>query len=329
VIAAVRSRVGITGLGACVPERTLANAELEHRLQTGDAWILGRTGIRERRIAEDHQATSLLALGAARAALADAGCAAEDVDLVILATVTPDLPLPASASLVQAGLGATNAGAYDLACACAGFVYALAHALSQVHAGLARRVLVVGAETLSRITDWGDRSTCVLFGDGAGAALVEADVHGEEQLLALELGSDGTRSLDLHVPSQGDPYMRMNGPAVYRFAGRIIVESAQRLLDHCGLGVEDVDWLVPHQANQRILDLAVARLGLDPARALANLDRYGNTSAASIPLVLADAAADGKLRHGDRLLVVGYGAGLAWGSVLITWNSSAARGGAA
>jgi 3-oxoacyl-[acyl-carrier-protein] synthase-3 len=234
---------------------------------------------------------------------------------------------PSTASLVQERLGATRAGAYDLSCACAGFVYALSQVAAQAHAGLLRAALVVGAETLSRFVDWDDRDTAVLFGDGAGAVVVEADALPRASLLAFELGSDGSGALDLHLPARCGRSLQMNGAAVFRFAGRTIVESTRRVLDHSGLQTQDVDWFVTHQANQRILDYAVTKLGIPPQRVLHNLDRYGNTSAASIPLVLAEAAQTGKLRAGDRVLMVGYGAGLAWGSCLMEWGSSTTRNG--
>ena len=328
--------VGITGLGAYVPERVLTNADLEAMVETSDEWIVTRTGIRERHIAEPEQAASDLALPAAREALEQAGVSAEDLDLVIVATATPDMLFPATAAIVADTLGARQAAAYDLLAGCTGFVYALSQAYGQVATGLSKKALVVGSEVLSRITNWQDRSTCILFGDGAGAAVVEPT--GDGGIAGFELGADGSGGPDLCVPAGGSrqpispdaledelQFIRMNGAEVFRFATRVMVSSAEELLSVCGATIDDVDLYVPHQANKRIVDYAVKNLGLDPEKVLMNIDRYGNTSSASIPICLAEAQADGRLGEGTRVLMSAVGAGLTWGSVYMTWTTNGGR----
>jgi 3-oxoacyl-[acyl-carrier-protein] synthase III len=325
--------VGITGVGFYAPEKVLTNAELETMVDTSDEWITTRTGIKERRVASSEQAASDLALPAARQALERAGTTAEELDLVIVATATPDMLFPATAAIVADELGAKRAAAYDLLAGCTGFVYALAQAYGALATGLSKRALVVGTEALSKITNWEDRSTCILFGDGAGAA-VAAPVD-EGGILGFELGADGSGGPDLCVPAGGSrrpidagaleeeaQFIRMNGAEVFRFATRIMVSSAEELLAACGAGVEDIDLYVPHQANKRIIDHAVKNLGLDPGKVLLNIDRYGNTSSASIPIGLAEAQADGLLEDGTRLLMSAVGAGLTWGSVYMTWTTT-------
>jgi 3-oxoacyl-[acyl-carrier-protein] synthase III len=325
--------VGLTGIGAFTPERVLTNADLEEMVDTTDEWIVTRTGIRERRIAAPEQAASDLALPAARAALEQAGVRPEDLDLVIVATATPDMLFPATAALVADALGAKKAAAYDLLAGCTGFVYALSQAYGAVATGLSRRVLVVGAEVLSKITNWEDRSTCILFGDGAGAAVVQP--VGEGGIVGFELGADGSGGPDLCVPAGGSrrpatsealeeelQFIKMNGAEVFRFATRVMVSSAEELLAACDAGIDDVDLYVPHQANKRIVDHAVKNLGLDPAKVLMNIDRYGNTSSASIPLCLAEAQAEGRLEEGTRVLMSAVGAGLTWGSAYMTWTTN-------
>jgi 3-oxoacyl-[acyl-carrier-protein] synthase-3 len=323
--------VGITGVGAYAPERVLTNAELEQLVDTSDEWITTRTGIRERRIAEPAQAASDLALPAARQALEDAGTTAAGIDLVICATATPDMLFPATAALVADDLGARDAAAYDLLAGCTGFVYALSQAYGALATGLAKKALVIGTETLSKITNWQDRSTCILFGDGAGAAIVEpVDDAG---ILGFELGADGSGGPDLCVPAGGSrtpataesleqelQFIRMRGQEVFRFATRVMVTSAEELLAECGVAVEDVDLYVPHQANKRIIDHAVKNLGLEPEKVFMNIDRYGNTSSASIPLCLAEARDAGRLEPGTRVLMSAVGAGLTWGSAYMTWT---------
>jgi 3-oxoacyl-[acyl-carrier-protein] synthase-3 len=324
--------VGITGVGSYLPEKVLTNAELETMVDTSDEWITSRTGIKERRIAAQGEAASDLALPAARQALEAAGVNAEELDLVVVATATPDMLFPATAALVANELGAKQAAAYDLLAGCTGFVYALSQAYGMVATGLSKRALVVGTEVLSKITNWQDRSTCILFGDGAGAAILEPVASGG--VVGVELGAEGAGGPDLCVPAGGSrtpitpealedelQFIKMNGAEVFRFATRVMVTSAEELLAACGATVEDVDLYVPHQANKRIVDHAVKNLGLDPQKVLMNIDRYGNTSSASIPICLAEAQANGMLEEGTRVLVSAVGAGLTWGSVYMTWTS--------
>jgi 3-oxoacyl-[acyl-carrier-protein] synthase-3 len=332
-----RIAVGITGVGLYAPEQVLTNTDLEAMVDTSDEWITTRTGIKERRVASPEQAASDLALPAARQALEQAGTTAEDLDLVVVATATPDMVFPATAEILADELGAKRAAAYDLLAGCTGFVYALAQAYGALATGLSKRALVVGSEALSKITNWEDRSTCILFGDGAGAAVVAPVPEGG--ILGFELGADGSGGPDLCVPAGGsrrpiDPgaleedaqFIKMNGAEVFRFATRVMVSSAEELLAACGAGVEDVDLYVPHQANKRIIDHAVKNLGLDPKKVFMNIDRYGNTSSASIPIGLAEAQADGRLRDGTRVLMSAVGAGLTWGSVYMTWNDHEVEG---
>lgn len=315
----------------------MTNAELEAIVDTSDEWIVSRTGIRERRIAAEDQATSDLAAEAVRALLESTGTDPASVDLLLVATTTPDHIFPPTAPLVATRLGMTGIAAYDLNAVCSGFIYALAQATAMVEAGFARRVVVVGAETLSRLVDWTDRATCVLFADGAGAVLVEAD-DGEPGtgILGFELGTDGSMPEILQVRAGGsrlpstapgvapsDLCIYMNGREVFRFATRILVESANRLVDQAGLTIADIDLLVAHQANERILDHASERLGIDRDRVVMNLDRYGNTSSASIPLALDEARGTGMLAEGALVLMVGFGAGLTWGSILVRWEPRA------
>ena len=332
-VSANRIAVGLTGVGAYAPERVLTNADLEAMVDTSDEWIVSRTGIRERHIAAPEQAASDLALPAAREALEQAGVRPEEVDLIIVATATPDMLFPATAAIVADTLGAKKAAAYDLLAGCTGFVYALAQAYGQVATGLSKRALIVGTEVLSKITNWQDRSTCILFGDGAGAAVVQP--VGEGGIAGFELGADGSGGPDLCVPAGGSrtpmsvdaleeelQFIKMNGAEVFRFATRIMVTSAEELLATCGATIDDVDLYVPHQANKRIVDHAVKNLGLDPDKVLMNIDRYGNTSSASIPICLAEAQAAGRLEDGTRVLMSAVGAGLTWGSVYLTWTTS-------
>jgi 3-oxoacyl-[acyl-carrier-protein] synthase III len=327
--------IGITGVGCYVPERVLTNADLAEMVETSDEWITERTGIKERRIAEAGQAASDLALPAARRALEAAGLDAADVELVVVATVTPDMFFPSTASLLASALGSDDAGAYDLSAGCTGFMYALAQAYGALAGGLAQNALVVGSETLSKIMNWHDRTTCVLFGDGAGAVVLEHVRDGG--FLGFELGSDGEGGKELSIPAGGSRnpataqtvgqelhFLRMNGREVYKFATRVLVSSAEKLLDECGLTVDDVDLYIPHQANKRIIDHAARNLGISEEKIFVNLQRYGNTSSASIPLCLAEAAADGRLTEGTRVLMTGMGAGLTWGSAYTIWNDGRA-----
>jgi 3-oxoacyl-[acyl-carrier-protein] synthase III len=321
--------VSITGLGCKVPDRIVTNDELATHVDTSDEWIVERTGIRERRMAADGEALSDVALPACRDALAQAGLEGKDVDLLIVATVTPDMTFPSTGAILADQLGATRAAAYDLSAGCTGFVYALAQAYGMVAGGLAARALVVGGDLLSRILDWQDRSTLVLFGDGAGAVVLEATP--DRGFIGFELGADGAGGQSLWLPGSGsrlyDPtlkYVKMNGPEVFKFATRILVQSARELLAKCEVSIDDVDLYIPHQANMRIIDHATRKLGVPSERVVVNVDRYGNTSSGSIPLALADAAQDGRLRPGQLVLMTGMGAGLTWGSALIRWTKEMA-----
>jgi 3-oxoacyl-[acyl-carrier-protein] synthase-3 len=327
VIGTARARIGITGLGTHVPERVLTNEELAKLVDTSDEWIRERTGIRERRIAAQDEALTDIALPAARAALAEAQVDPADVDLLVCATVTPDMMFPTSSALLADELGMPKAAAYDLLAGCTGFVYALAQAYAMLASGLAKRALVVGGDVLSKILDWQDRSTLVLFGDGAGAVVLEAVDHGG--FLGFELGADGGGGENLWLPGSGsryfenpDAYVKMNGREVFKFATRIMVYSAEQLLAECGKTVDDVDVYIPHQANKRIIDHAAGKLGIPPEKTVVNVDRYGNTSSGSIPLALTDARVEGRLRDGALILMTGMGAGLTWGSALIEWTTN-------
>jgi 3-oxoacyl-[acyl-carrier-protein] synthase-3 len=323
-------KVGITGLGVHVPERVLTNDELATLVDTSNEWIMERTGIRERRIAADDEALTDIALPAAREALARAGVEGKDIDLLVCATVTPDMMFPTSSALLADTLGSSEAAAYDLLAGCTGFVYAVAQAYSMVAAGLSERALVVGGDVLSKILDWTDRSTLVLFGDGAGAVVLEPVDHGG--FLGFELGADGGGGEHLWLPGSGsrhfdDPqsFVKMNGREVFKFATRVMIYSANRVLEACGRTIEDVDVYVPHQANVRIIDHAVKKLGVPREKVVVNVDRYGNTSSGSIPLALDDAAKAGMLEPGALVLMTGMGAGLTWGSTLIEWTSEMRR----
>ena len=318
-------RIGITGLGVHVPDQVFTNKDLEQYVDTTDEWIVERTGIRERRFAAKEEALTDIAAPAAIAAMANAGADPASFDLIVVATVTPDMMFPTSAALLADSLGMPDAAAYDLLAGCTGFMYAVAQAYSMVSSGLSKRALVVGGDVLSKILDWHDRSTLVLFGDGAGAVVVEPVEEGG--FLGFELGADGGGGENLWLPGSGsrhfedgDKLVKMNGREVFKFATRVMVSSAQKVLDECGMTVDDIDVYVPHQANKRIIDHAAGKLGIPEEKVVVNVDRYGNTSSGSIPLALADAAADGRLREGELVLMTGMGAGLTWGSALIEWN---------
>ena len=323
--------VSITGVGSCVPERILSNGDLERMVETSDEWITTRTGIRERRIAADGQATSDLATEAARRALADAGVRPEDVDLIIVATVTPDMPFPSTACLVQHRLGATRAAAFDIEAACSGFVYALDIASHFVASHTYDTVLVIGAEKMSSVVDWTDRNTCVLFGDGAGAAVLQnrPSAHG---LLTTCLGSDGGKASLLELPAGGSAcpptaetvaarrhFLRMDGKETFKNAVTAMVTAANQALERCGLGIGDIRCVIPHQANQRILSAVAERLGARPDQVFSNVERYGNTSAASVGIALDEAVKSGRIQRGDLVLLVVFGAGLTWGAAVIEW----------
>ena len=318
--------VTITGLGAHAPERVVTNDDLSQLVDTSDEWIMERTGIRERRIAADDEALSDLSLPAARHALEQAGVSGSDIDLLLVATVTPDMMFPSTSAILADQLGARDAAAYDLSAGCTGFMYAIAQAYGMIASGLSRRALVVGGDVLSRILDWTDRSTVVLFGDGAGAVVLEPS--SDAGFLAFELGADGAGGEHLWLPGSGsrrfenpDQFVKMNGREVFKFATRVLVQSAEAVLARYGATVDDVDVYVPHQANVRIIDHATKKLGIPSERVVINVDRYGNTSSGSIPLALAEAQADGRLQKGNLVLMTGMGAGLTWGSALMRWTS--------
>jgi len=325
-----RIRAGILGVGSCVPERVLTNFDLEKMVDTSDEWISTRTGIKERRIADESKATSDYAAGAARLALERAGVDPQELDMIIVATVTPDMFFPSTACLVQEMIGATRAAAFDLSAGCSGFVYALDVAARGIEAGAYRKVLVIGADLLSRVTDYTDRTTCVLFGDGAGATVLGAVDEGG--ILATYLGADGSGGEKLCIPAGGSRvpagkaessrqhYIHMEGNEVFKFAVRIMPEAAMEVMRRAGVAPGEVDLFIPHQANVRIIDAAAKRLGIESERVFVNVDRYGNTSAASIPIALDEAVGTGKVKAGDILVLVGFGAGLTWGAAALQWN---------
>ncbi|MEI6499756.1 MAG: beta-ketoacyl-ACP synthase III [Armatimonadota bacterium] len=322
----------VVGLGSYVPERILTNADLEKMVDTTDEWIVSHTGMKERHIAAPEQATSDLAYEAGLAALRDSGLAATDLDLIIVATVTPDMPFPSVSSLLQGRLGATNAGAYDLAIGCTGFVYALASAVGMVQSGVVDRVLVIAAETLSRIVDWKDRSTCVLFGDGAGAVVVAPGEPGEG-CRAFELRADGTNWQYLKITAggsrqpitpeailAGETYLYMEGHEVFKLAVRGCPEVSEAVMQKAGLTHDDIDWAVFHQANRRIVEAAAKRLDIPDDRVICDVESYGNTSAASIPLAMDDLYKEGKLKTGDNILLAAFGAGFSLAGGLLQWT---------
>lgn len=323
--------VRISGIGVHVPQRILTNDDISQFLDTSDDWIRSRTGIRERRIATAAEAPSDLGVLAAVRALDMAGVSPREIELVVSSSLIPDMVFPATAAVIAERIGAREAGAFDVQAGCTGFVYALATAAAFIGAGMYRRVLVVGAETVSKGLDWEDRRTCVLFGDGAGAVVVERSA--DHELFTFDLGNDGSGAGKLNMPAGGarlpathdsvsrrEHFLKMDGPEVFRFATRTVAESCLRVLQNAGLTVDDVDLFVPHQANQRIIASAVRRLGIAEDRVFTNLERYGNTSCASIPLCLEEAMESGRLAAGQRLLLAGFGAGLSWGSAVITWS---------
>lgn len=324
----IRSR--ISGTGSAVPDRILSNADLEKMVDTTDEWIVTRTGIRERRIAGDGEFTSTLAVSAARKALDMAGVAPSEIDLIILATITGDYPWPATACLVQSMLKAENAAAFDISAACSGFVYALSIADRYIRSGGARKVLVIGAEVITRIVDFSDRNTCLLFGDGAGAVILEA--ADEPGIYDSLIRSNGDHVSLLYQPGYGSrnpaslhrdtniAHLVMQGNEVFKLAVRAMEEAAVRVLEMNGLREEDVTLLIPHQANKRIIDAIAKRLALPDERVFVNLHKYGNTSAASIPIALDEANRSGLMRHGDTILFVAFGGGLTWGAVPVRWT---------
>lgn len=309
-------RVGILGTGSYVPERVLSNKDLEQMVDTNDEWIVTRTGIRERRIAAEGETTTDLAVRAARAALESSGVSPDDIDLVIVASITGDRPFPSTACQVQERLGLPKSAAFDLQAACSGFIYALSVAHLHIASGLSRHALIIGAERLSSITDYTDRNTCVLFGDGAGAVVL-GPVEEERGFRSFELGADGSGGDLLTLNDKG--CIAMNGREVFKFAVRIMGSAAEQALEKAGMSKADIDLLVPHQANVRIIDAALERLELPADKCMVNLDRYGNVSAASIPLALDEAVKGGRVKPGDCVVLVGFGGGLTWGASVLVW----------
>ena len=313
----------IAGTGSYLPERVVDNHELARRLDTSDAWIRERTGIVQRHIAAEGQASSDLALEASRRALQSAGLKPEDIDLIIVATSTPDYIFPSTACLLQAKLGVHGCAAFDVQAVCSGFVYGLATADSFIRSGQNKKALVVGAEVFSRILDWNDRGTCVLFGDGAGAVVLAADA--KPGIHACRLHADGSHVDLLSVPGNvcggkivGSPFLQMNGQGVFKFAVRVLDESARETVAAAGMKLEDMDWLIPHQANVRILEATARKLGLPRDKLVVTVDHHGNTSAASVPLALDEYLRAGRIRPGQRLLLQGVGGGFTWGSCVVT-----------
>jgi 3-oxoacyl-[acyl-carrier-protein] synthase-3 len=322
------TRSVVIGCGSYLPSRVLTNTELAQTVDTSDEWIVQRTGIHERRIAAPGETTSDMGIHAAKSALAHAKVDAQSIDLIVLATSTPDQTFPASAVSVQAGLGITGGAAFDLQAVCSGFVYGLATADGLLKSGAFKRALVIGSETFSRIIDWTDRATCVLFGDGAGAVVLEAQeqpgTREDRGILTSFLRSDGRHRDKLYVdggPSstQTVGHLRMDGREVFRYAVGAISEAIDGALAQSGFKSEDIDWFVPHQANQRIIDGVARKLDLEPSQVVMTLDRHGNTSAASIPLALADAVTDRRIKRGDLVLLEAMGGGFTWGATLIRW----------
>ena len=318
----------VRGCGSFLPARVLTNAELEAMVATSDAWIQQRTGIRERHIAGPDETTSTLGIGAAKAALADAGLEAADIDLVVCATSTPDYTFPSTATQIQHGLGIHGGAAFDLQAVCTGFIYAVATADKFLTSGSHRRALVIGAETFSRIIDWTDRGTCVLFGDGAGAIVLEAGTGeggpADRGVLTTQLRSDGRYRDRLYV--DGGPgstgttgHLRMEGRDVFKFAVGKVVDVVHEAFDAAGLTAADLDWFVPHQANRRIIEASAEKLAIPPEKVVVTVDRHGNTSAASIPLALDAARRDGRIREGDLVMLEAIGGGFTWGSALLRW----------
>ncbi|AMB89327.1 3-oxoacyl-ACP synthase [Bacillus altitudinis] len=308
---------GIIGLGRYIPEKILTNRDLEKMVETSDEWIRTRTGIEERRIASDDVNTSHMALAAAKKALADADVAAEDIDMILVATVTPDQAFPTVACMIQEQLGAHKACAMDISAACAGFMYGLVTGKQFIESGTYKHVLVVGVEKLSRITDWDDRNTAVLFGDGAGAAVLGTVSEGKG-ILSFELGADGRGGKHLYLDEKD--HTIMNGREVFKFAVRQMGESSVNVIEKAGLSKEDVDFLIPHQANIRIMEAARERLELPVEKMSKTVHKYGNTSAASIPISLCEEIEAGKIHDGDVIVMVGFGGGLTWGAIAMRWG---------
>lgn len=309
--------VGVLGVGHFAPDKVITNKQLERMVDTSDEWIRTRTGIEERRIAEDSMDTSDMAFEAAKIALEDAKVQPEEIDLILVATVTPDTPFPSVACKIQDDLGAKNAAAMDLSAACAGFMYGMITGKQFIETKTYKNVLVVGVEKLSKITDWSDRSTCVLFGDGAGAVVL-GEVSEGKGILSFELGADGTGGK--HLYQNKEQHISMNGREVFKFAVRQMPQSSINVIDQIGLSKEDVDYLIPHQANMRIMNAARERLGVSEDKMAKTIKKYGNNSSASIPIALSESVQNGKIKDGDLVVLVGFGGGLTWGAVALRWG---------
>ena len=323
-------KVGIIGLGEYLPKKVLTNADLEKMVDTSDEWIITRTGIKERRLAAQDEATSDLAFAAAKDAILDARLKPENIDLIIVATITPDMPFPSTASILQNMLGAKNAVCFDVSAACAGFVYALSMAHQFIARGVYKKALIVGAETLSAVTDWKDRNTCVLFGDGAGAAVLSEVPSGG--ILSTYLGCDGSKVNLLNLPAGGsrkpasketierrEHYIRMQGNELFKIAVKTMTEAALTVLKQAGLDFSDVDLIIPHQANSRIITAVGKKLGILPEKIFINIEKHGNISSASTATALCEAAKEGRIKKGDIVLLDAFGAGLVWGACVIKW----------
>ncbi|WP_322903827.1 beta-ketoacyl-ACP synthase III [Paenibacillus campi] len=323
--------IGIIGTGKYVPEQILTNADLEKMVDTNDEWIVSRTGIRERHIAAPDQATSDLAYEAALKAIETAGLTAADLDLIVVATITPDMSFPSTACILQDKLGAKKAAAFDLSAACSGFVYALGAATSMLQMGMYKNALIIGADTLSRITDYSDRNTCVLFGDGAGAVVI-GEVGAGRGFKAFDLGAEGAGGELLKLPAGGSRtpasantleakqhFIQMSGREVFKFAVKVMNTATEDVLRKAGMSKDEIDLFIPHQANVRIINSAMERLNLTEDRVMINVQKYANTSAASIPLALVEAVEEGRIQEGDKVVMVGFGGGLTWGASVIVW----------
>ncbi|MGM0437807.1 MAG: beta-ketoacyl-ACP synthase III [Bacillota bacterium] len=324
-------RASITGWGKYLPDNILTNKDLEEMVETSDEWITSRTGIKQRYIADEDETTGDLAYHASRKALAKANLKAEELDMIIVATVTPDMPFPATACILEDRLGAANAATFDLEAGCSGFVYGLSVASQFIESGMYDNILVVGAETLSKIMDWEDRNTCVLFGDGAGAAVIQSVNKGG--LMSFDLGSDGSGGESLYMPGGGSlnpatektvkdrlHYIKMEGNQVFKFAVKRMSQASIDVVNKAGYETEDVDLFIPHQANTRIINSAAKRLNLDNDEVYVNLPEYGNTSSASVPIAMAEARNKGLIKNGDKVVLVAFGAGLTWASAFLEWN---------
>lgn len=324
--------VGIIGTGSYVPSNIMTNKDLEKLVDTSDEWITTRTGIKERRILDKDKSTSFMAKIAAERAIASSGLNSQDIDLIIVATITPDMAFPSTACIVQDKLGIKNAAAFDLEAACTGFIYALTNAYAYIKSGIYKNVLVISSENLSKIMDFKDRNTCVLFGDGAGAVVV-SQVEADKGILSMDIGADGSGAKFLNQPAGGSlipsseesvknklHFIKMEGNSVFKFAIKAMTKSSKKVMEDINFTIKDIDYLIPHQANMRIIEGACKRLEIDKDKVCINLDKYGNMSAASIPVALDEAVRSGKIKKNDNIILVGFGGGLTWGATLIKWT---------